>query len=267
MLNAKNENTRLSTGDMDYIRFGSGKKTLIIIPGLGDGFATVKGTALPFALGYREAAKDFTVYVFSRRNNLQEGTTTRDMANDLNEAMDILSLGSACIAGVSQGGMIAQWLAIDHPEKVARLVLVSTLCQPNETSVSVISQWIEMARKNDYMSILLDTADRSYSPARLRTSRLSYRMAGVFTKPKSFERFLIQANACLTHDASKDLEKIQCPTLIIAGSLDKIVTPEASQEMHERIKTSKLLIYEGLSHALYEEAKDFLFQIINFCRP
>ena len=59
MLNAKNENTRLSTGDMDYIRFGSGKKTLIIIPGLGDGFATVKGTALPFALGYREAAKDF----------------------------------------------------------------------------------------------------------------------------------------------------------------------------------------------------------------
>ena len=50
----------------DYISFGKGDKNLIIIPGVGDGLKTVKGMALPFAFLYRELAKDFKVYVFSR---------------------------------------------------------------------------------------------------------------------------------------------------------------------------------------------------------
>ena len=67
MLNAKNGRLSLKTGETDYIRFGSGKKTFVMIPGVGDGLKTVKGMALPFALLYRSLCKDFTVYVFSRR--------------------------------------------------------------------------------------------------------------------------------------------------------------------------------------------------------
>ena len=67
MLNAKNGRLSLKTGETDYSRFGSGKKTFVMIPGVGDGLKTVKGMALPFALLYRSLCKDFTVYVFSRR--------------------------------------------------------------------------------------------------------------------------------------------------------------------------------------------------------
>ena len=52
---------------------------------------TVKGMALPFAFLYRRLAKDFTVYVFSRRRVLSQGMTTREMAEDLNDAMDALA--------------------------------------------------------------------------------------------------------------------------------------------------------------------------------
>ena len=76
MLNAKNCRLRLSTGDMDYIRFGSGEMPLVMIPGVGDGLKTVKGMALPFALLYRELTRDFTVYVFSRRVDLPPHMTT-----------------------------------------------------------------------------------------------------------------------------------------------------------------------------------------------
>ena len=62
-------------GQMDYIRFGSGERVLILLPGLGDGLRTVKGTALPMALLYRKFAKHFTVYAFSRREPLDEGCT------------------------------------------------------------------------------------------------------------------------------------------------------------------------------------------------
>ncbi len=69
--NAQNGNIIINNTDMEYISFGYGKKTLIIIPGLGDALKTVKGTASAFALMYRIFAKDYKVYVFSRKNELE----------------------------------------------------------------------------------------------------------------------------------------------------------------------------------------------------
>ena len=91
-----------------------------------------------------------------------------------------------------------------------------------------------------------------------------YELLGGLGKPKSFERFIIQAESCLEHNAFEKLEEIHCPTLIIGGTDDRIVTGEASQEIAERIPDSKLIMYEGLGHGLYEEAKDFLQQILDF---
>ena len=163
MLQAKNCVLKLPTGTVDYIRFGSGQKTLVMIPGVGDGLKTVKGMALPFAFLYRSLAKDFTVYVFSRRRILSSGMTTRDMAEDLNSAMDALKLSAVSLVGVSQGGMIAQWLAIKHPDKVEKLVLTVTLSRPNATTQDVIARWLAMSDRGDYKGVMLDTAERSYS--------------------------------------------------------------------------------------------------------
>ena len=266
MLRAKNACLRLDAGEMDYIRFGSGAETLVMIPGVGDGLKTVKGMALPFALMYRTLARDFTVYVFSRRRNLPPHFTTREMAEDLNKAMAALGLNSAAVVGVSQGGMIAQWLAIDHPERVEKLVLTVTLSRPNDTVREVIARWTEMARHGDYRGIMLDTAERSYSEKRLKQVRREYQVLGSLGKPKSFARFLTQAESCITHNAYGELGRIACPTLVIGGTEDRIVTGAASQEIAARIPGAELFLYEGLSHGLYEEAPDFLARVAAFCR-
>ena len=266
MLNAKNARLRLRSGEMDYIRFGSGGRTLVMLPGVGDGLKTVKGMALPFALLYRALAKDFTVYVFSRRTELPAHFGTREMAEDLNGAMEALGLSGAAVVGVSQGGMIAQWLAIDHPDKVGRLVLTVTAPCPNEVMREAIDCWTEMARRDDYRGIMLDTAERSYSKKRVRQARLSCRLMGDFGKPRSFDRFLTQAEACLTHDASGELGRIACPTLVIGGTDDRIVTGRASEKIAAKIPGSGLYMYEGLGHGLYEEAPDFLRRVSDFCR-
>ena len=114
--NAKNGTLRIDGTNMDYIRFGSGDRVLVMLPGLGDGLRSMKGTALPMAFMYRVFAKDFTVYAFSRKNVLPVGYTTRDMARDQAEAMEQLGIGCADIFGVSMGGIIAQHLAVDYPE-------------------------------------------------------------------------------------------------------------------------------------------------------
>ena len=266
MLHAKNACLHLPAGDMDYIRFGSGARVLVMLPGVGDGLKTVKGMALPFALLYRELAKDFTVYVFSRRRALPRHMTTREMAEDLNGAMDALGLSGAAVVGVSQGGMVAQWLAIDHADKVGKLVLIVTLSRPNGTVRDVIARWTDMARRADYRAIMLDTAERSYSKKRLKLARLEYKLLGSFGKPKSFDRFLTQAASCVTHDAYEELGRIRCPTLVIGGTDDRIVTGQASEEIAGKIAGSQLYLYGGLGHGLYEEAPDFLARVADFCR-
>lgn len=265
MLNAKNGRLRMKTGEMDYIRFGTGKNVMVMLPGVGDGLKTVKGTALPFAFLYRTLAREFTVYVFSRRVNLAPHTSTREMAADLNLAMDAQGLKKTAVVGVSQGGMIAQWLTLDYPERVGKLVLTVSTCRPNPTVREVIGRWMTMAERNDYRGILLDTAERSYTPQHWKKVRLAYGFLSRFGKPNSMERFRIQAESCLTHDSYSELHRISCPTLVIGGTEDRIVTGAASEELAERIPGSELKLYEGLGHGLYEEAPDFLKGLAAFC--
>ena len=161
--------------------------------------------------------------------------------------------------------MIAQWLAIDHPDKVGKLVLVVTLGRPNDTVRRAVEVWTDLAERGDYRGIMLDTAERSYSEKRLRLARLEYRLVGGLGKPKSFERFLTQAESCVTHDAYDRLDGIRCPTLVIGGTDDRIVTGEASRETAGQIPGAELYMYEGLGHGLYEEAPDFWGRVKEFC--
>ena len=264
MLSAVNGSLRLENGTMDYIRFGRGDRTLVMLPGVGDGLQTVHGMALPFAWMYRKLAPRFTVYMFSRRRKLPAHQSTREMAGELAEAMRELNLPPACVVGVSQGGMIAQYLALDHPELVSRLALTVTSGRPNETIRSVVGAWMGGARRGDYAAIMRDYAERSYSEKKLRQMRPFYALLGSVGRPKSFDRFLTQAEACLGHDAWGRLPEIACPTLVIGGTEDGIVTAEASRELAARIPGSELVLYAGLSHALYEESGDFLERIIRF---
>ena len=265
MLHAKNCQLDLPFGTVDYIRFGSGKIPLVMIPGVGDGLKTVRGMAVPFALLYHSLARDFTVYVFSRCRGLPFGTTTWDMAEQLNVALQALDLFSVALVGVSQGGMIAQWLAINFPDKVGKLVLTVTLSRPNPTIEGVVERWITLAERGDYTGIMLDTAERSYSEKRLKLAKIEYRLLGSFGKPKSFDRFIRQAESCVTHNAWNRLDYITCPTLVIGGEDDRIVTGQASREMSDRIRDCSLYMYEGLGHGLYEEAPDFLTRVREFC--
>ena len=169
--NARNCNIKIGDTDMDYISFGNGNKSLVIIPGLGDALKTVKGSAVTFALMYKLFAKDYKVYVFSRKNKLKQDCSTRDMATDLADVMNQLNITKAFVLGVSQGGMIAQYLAIDYPELVEKLVLAVTLCQPNETSKSVISNWLLLAKEKDFKQIFIDTAEKTYTERKLKTYR------------------------------------------------------------------------------------------------
>lgn len=264
LYNAKNGTLETDGTEMDYIRFGIGKRTLVILPGLGDGLRSVKGTALPMAFMYRAFAKDFTVYAFSRKNELPKGYTTRDMARDQAEAMEQLGIQKADIFGVSMGGMIAQHLAIDYPEKVGKLILTVTSSRPNPILTESIDEWVSCAKRGDHTAFMDSNVRRIYSERYYRKNKWLVPIMGKLTKPKSYDRFFIQADACLTHDAYENLNQINAPTLVLGGGQDKALGGEPSREIAAKIPGAELRMYEQWGHGLYEEEKKFNQEVIHF---
>ena len=245
----------------DYIRFGSGKRALIMIQGLNT--RGIKGAALSLAYMYRIFAKEYTVYLFDRRPVVYDGITVRDMAADIASAMDALGLKNADVFGTSQGGMIAQYLAIDRPDLVRKLVLAVTLSRNNDTVKQVVGDWIEMAERGDMKRFVLDMAEKMYSETYVRKYRPLMPLLTILQKPKDVKRFVILAKSCLTCDTYDILDKIKCPTLVIGGKQDKVVSGVASEEIAEKLGCA-LHMYDDLGHAAYEEAQDFNQMVYDF---
>ena len=262
--NAQNKRVLLQDTEMDYVVFGQGLYPLVILPGLSDGLQTVRGQAILLSWYYRQFSKDFRVYIFSRKNKTTQGYTTREMAKDQQKVLHQLDIERAFVMGVSQGGMVAQYLAIEFPDLVKRLVIAVSISRPNMTIQAAVESWKQMATADDYKSLIIDTMEKTFSARQLRKYRPFYPVISRLGKPNSFRRFLNQAEACLGHDAYGELNRINCPTLVIGGGIDLVVGPNSSEEMAAQIEDSQLVIYPELGHGAYEETKDFNRQVKRF---
>lgn len=241
---------------IDCARFGSGARPLVLLPGLG--FQRVKGAALLLAYMYRAFAKTHTVYVIDKKDTIPGGYTIRDIADDTAYVMEQLGIVSADVFGVSQGGMVAQYLAIYYPELVHRLALGVTASRPNRVMEETVGRWIGMAEAGDYSAFVRDMLPMMYSAAYVkRYSWLTPLISRIgCPKPDGFRRFINLAKACLTCSSYPELHRISCPTLVLGGKEDRVLTAEASLEIAQALGCA-IHLYEGLGHAAYEEAPDF----------
>ena len=261
----KNGCVPVGNTDMYYVSFGKGSGNLVVLPGLSDGLATVKGKALLLSLPYRKFFRDYTVFMFSRKNEMPEGYAMEDMADDQVMAMRSLGIQQACLLGVSQGGMIAQCMAARHPETVTKLILAVTAPYANDTVHAAVKGWMDMAKNGNHAALMADTAEKMYSERFLKKNGKFLSLMAGFTKPSGYDRFLKNACAILNFDGRDNLSKITCPTLIIAGSDDRTVGNDAAHELNRGISESELYVYEGLGHGVFEEAKDFYDRVLSFC--
>ena len=261
----KNGCVKVGDTDMYYVAFGEGKKNLVVLPGLSDGLWTVKGKAWLLAGSYKKFLNDYTVYMFSRKNLIPEGYSIEDMANDQAIAMQNLGIEKAIVMGVSQGGMISQYLAASHGELVEKLVLVVTAPYANDTIKNVITKWIEMTKTASHTDLMLDTAEKVYTKSFNEKNKKYLPMLARFTKPHNYDRFCKNAYAILNFDARPILSKIKCPTYIMSGNCDNTVGNDAPYELNEGIVGSEVLIFDGLGHGLFEEDKDFYNKVLEYC--
>lgn len=231
----------------------------------GSEFSEGTGGGFRVSLYVPGFAGEYTVYVLDKRADIPEGYTIRDMADDAARAMEQLHLDRAHVFGISQGGMIAQYLAINYPHLVQKLVLGVTTSRSNEVVERVIQDWIRMAKADAYGAIVTDMFEKMYSAAYMKKYRWLFPVLRKIVRSKDLGRFTVLARTCLTCNSYPELHKITCPVLVIGGWKDKVVTGQASREIAE-VLGCEIYMYDDLGHAAYEEVPDYNERILRFLR-
>ena len=240
---------------MRYFRFGSGDRTMVILPGLS--VQSVMNSAEAVAQEYAVFTDDFTVWVFDRSERLSSGYTVFDMAADTAEAFDKLGLSDIYLFGASQGGMIALCIALDHPGLVSKLILGSSACRVSEDQYEVISGWASLAKRKDRAGLYLSFGEKLYPEHVFEAYRPVFVSMAETVTDEELEKFIILAEGTKDFDVSDKIDLISCPVLSIDADDDMVLTPEAGQLIADKLKDKpdfSRFTYSGLGHAVFDTA-------------
>jgi pimeloyl-ACP methyl ester carboxylesterase len=244
----------------------------------GDGFPVVMIMGLganvywwdPILLD--DLSEKFTILIFDNRgagrtDKPQIDYSIKMFADDTASLMSALSIEKAHIIGVSMGGMIAQELAINYPEKVEKLVL----CVTHPGGSKAIPPAPEVLQK-----LIVDRTSITKEEIAKHTMELLFpddflknnpfmadiilrRLLKFMIPPDAFTR---QLNAILNFDAYKRLENIKAPTLVVAAGRDVLVPPENSRLIVEKIPNSRLVTFERSGHGLIVQERDRFEELV-----
>ena len=254
--------------DIDYSVEGHGEP-LVMIMGLGGARSSWRYQTGFFKRYYRTVA-------FDNRGVGKTGTsagpyTIKTMAEDTIGLMDHLGIEKAHILGVSMGGMIAQEIAINHPERVDRLVLGCTFAKAGTSAHSAkMNKAIEAygrSSQNEASQRRLISAmiDLSFNK---RSSRLLFLpFAKIAIRFSSISGILAQMNAVSAHDTVDRLKMVRAPTLVITGTDDRLVSPVSSEIIAKLVPNAKLVTMAGGGHTFFIEMhKEFNSEVLHFLK-
>ncbi len=181
--------------------------------------------------------------------------STRDMARDACELLDALDVPRAHVFGISLGGMVATWMAIDEPDRVDHLVLASTLARRGVVSRRIFRHAAgALVRAMPYgverveIAMLHEVVTRRFRREHGERMREIERSIGE-TPTKSANLLRIVLAATL-HHADADVAKLRAKTLLVFGAEDPLLGRRSRAELEREIPNARVVILEGAGHDL-----------------
>ncbi|MFA5363579.1 MAG: alpha/beta hydrolase [Candidatus Bathyarchaeia archaeon] len=257
--------TGYSENGLPYFCLGTAQRVLVVFNGLDFENKPPSGLQLRWtAADYKQFAKQYTVYSVGRKPDLPVGYSTRDMANDYATMIQNQFSEPVDILGLSTGGTIAQYFALDHPELVRRLVLASTGYKLSENGKKLQLFVGEMARQRKWRKAFPAILDGLYPKGGLkkRFFKLMMWLTATFGAPKDPSDLVVTIEAEDNHNFQNMLPKIKVPTLVIGGEDDYFypITETAAA-----IPNAKLVLYTNFGHSAWmDNRKQFQKDILDF---
>lgn len=234
---------------MDWLHIGRGVRKMVIIPGAGDGLWTVRQSALHLAWRYRRRFWSHQLLILSRREPIQTGFGVQDYATDCLSALDRLNWGPSIWECISAGGPIGQAVAQRRPDLVSGLVLASTTHRVDERLRLVLERWRRLVHARRWADLYWDIAALNRRPETVARYRSLKPLLRAVPPPRNPQRFVELLDGLLKLDNGPILSEIACPTLVIGGTEDRIISADLQREMANMIPNSRLVLYDGYGHA------------------
>jgi 3-oxoadipate enol-lactonase len=244
--------------ELDYERSGSGPPLLLIMG--------MSGTALHWGESFLDALRaDFDVIAYDHRgvgasSRLEGPITIVQMADDALGLLDALGIDAVHVVGISMGGMVAQELALAHPERVSTLTLGCTYCGGPGSSLmapEVALRMRDARRSGDREQAVRASWEANISPA-LADDAATYAAYSEVSRQRSvaIPVILAQIGAIDDHDTSARLSELAMPTLVIHGTADQVLPVENGHLVASLIPGSRLEIFDGVGHLFFWERPD-----------
>jgi pimeloyl-ACP methyl ester carboxylesterase len=250
--------------ELDYERSGSGPPLLLVMG--------MSGTALhwgePFLAALR---RDFELIAYDHRgvgasSRLAGPLTIVELAADAVGLLDALGVDSAHVLGVSMGGMVAQELALAHPERVRTLVLGCTYCGGDGSSLASpeVTQRLTEAMMSGDRERALRTAWEVNVSAEMAEDADAYAQMLAIGQRRAVAVPVVmaQAQAIFAHDTSARLSQLAMPTLVVHGTADQMLPVENGRLIASHIPDSRLEIFDGVGHLFFWEQPDRAAELV-----
>ena len=246
---------RVGDIELDYERSGSGPPLLAIMG--------MSGTALHWGEPFLELLRrDFDVIAYDHRGvgastRLHGAVTIAQMAEDAAGLLAALEIDSADVLGISMGGMIAQELALAHPERVRTLTLGCTYCGGEGSALGppeVMQRLGDAMMSGDRARALRAGWEANVSPAVAADEDSWARFLEVAERRSVAVRVVMaQMQACMAHNTNARLASLAMPTLVIHGTADEMLPVDNGRLIHSSIPGSRLEILDGVGHMFWWE--------------
>ncbi|MFQ5577137.1 MAG: alpha/beta fold hydrolase [Anaerolineae bacterium] len=238
---------------------GASGSPVILIMGLG-----ASKLGWPIQLVNAMAARH-RVILFDNRGAGQTGWppgpyTMSQFAADTVGLLDALAIGKAHVFGVSMGGMIAQHVALNHPDRVLGLVLGCTaaggahIVRTPPDALEILTR----PRSDNRAADIRAAWPIFYTPRFIEAHRdlLEKQLALVLAYPEQPRfAFELQLGAIVqTHNTFDRLKEIAAPTLIQTGLQDTLIPPGNAHILAGQIPGARVIEYPGAGHAYFLEA-------------
>jgi 3-oxoadipate enol-lactonase len=242
---------------LDYERSGNPDgPPLLLIMGMS-------GTSLHWGEPFLELLRgDFDVIAYDHHGvgastPLDGPITTREMADDAAALLAALELDSAHVMGISMGGMIAQELALGHPQLIRTLTLGCTYCGGEGSALAAeadLARLVEAMGSGDRERALRAGWEINVS-ATMAADEDAYAAfrAIAMRRAVALPVIMQQMQACAVHDTNSRLGEIELPTLVIHGTEDRLLPVQNGKLIAARIPGAQLEIFDGVGHLFFWE--------------
>ena len=241
--------------ELHYVQRGSGEP-LLLIQGMS-------GSHLSWGDPFLELlARDFAVTAYDHRGIGRSSRMTApfslvDLAEDAAGLLDALEIERAHVLGISMGGMVAQELALRHPDRLRTLTLGCTYSGGPGSSLTrpeVFGKLSEAMMSGDRERALRAGFDINVSRefAARRGEWETFR-AMATQMPAAVQVIMAQVQAIGGHDVSERLGEISAPTLVVHGDDDLMLDVANGRMIAQRIPGARLEVLEGVGHMFWWE--------------